>query len=156
MKITEQNTSCPEVRVTGLLVENNELLIVKQLLKERSNWNLPGGALEFGETLEQALIREMKEETGLVVEVGELLYVCDRFRGLKKHVVDMSFSVRRVDGSLRSESMGNDGEEDIASIRMAPIDELVSFGFSKKFTCLISDRFPQRGSYQGEFHSFYG
>jgi ADP-ribose pyrophosphatase YjhB (NUDIX family) len=41
-------------------------------------WSIPGGKLEFGETLEAGTARECLEETGLIVQVGPLVEVCDR------------------------------------------------------------------------------
>lgn len=91
-----QGKRVPRVRVTGVLVEDGRLLVVKEVLKERSHWNLPGGGVEYGETLEAALVREMCEETGLQVWVDGLLYVTDRFKALSNHVVDPSFAVSRA------------------------------------------------------------
>ena len=55
----------PRIRLTGILVEDGKVLLVKEVLRERSRWNLPGGGLEPGETIEAGLIRELREETGL-------------------------------------------------------------------------------------------
>lgn len=44
---------------------------------ERGKWEIPGGAVEFGEKFEQALKREIKEELDIEIEVGELLDICD-------------------------------------------------------------------------------
>ena len=66
-----------QVRVTGILIEDEKVLLVKQKVANR-NWSLPGGRAENGETLEEAMIREMREETGLEVNIQKLLYVCDK------------------------------------------------------------------------------
>ena len=146
----------PRVRLTGILVEDGHVLVQRQVLKERAHWNFPGGALEPGETLGECLRREMREECGLEVEVGELLYVCDRFRSLGRQTVDMSFLVRRVGGGLL-EGPHVDGQgEYFAAARMVPVDDLPRYGFSDKLVHLVRDGFPHRGTYQGDFHEFYG
>lgn len=66
----------------GALIFNDEgkLLLAKRGPKaknERGKWEIPGGGVEFGETLEQALKREIKEELNLTIKVGELLQVFD-------------------------------------------------------------------------------
>ena len=66
-----------QVRVTGVLLEEGSLLLVKQRLSDNRGWSLPGGRLEQGETLGQGVCREIEEETGLQVRVQKLLYVCD-------------------------------------------------------------------------------
>ena len=75
------------IRVTGVLIEDDEILVVKQKVSESRNWSLPGGRLERGETLEQALKREIKEETGLIVEVVKLLYYAMREQVLIRYCI---------------------------------------------------------------------
>lgn len=58
------------VSVKGVLVSDGRVLLLKN---ERGEWELPGGKLELGETPQQCLAREIEEETGLRVEVGEPL-----------------------------------------------------------------------------------
>jgi ADP-ribose pyrophosphatase YjhB (NUDIX family) len=146
----------PIVRPTGILIENGRILLIKQALVEQQHWTLPGGALEFDETIKQCLIREMKEETGLDVKVKEMLYVTDRFHKLKHHIVDISFLVERVGGELIANSFTKGDRETIREIKMVPVDEITIYGFSEKFCRLIKDNFPGRGSYKGDFHTFYG
>lgn len=146
----------PMVRATGVLVENDTILLVKQALRERSHWNLPGGALEVGESLGQCLVREMWEETGLNVEVGELLYVCDRFKELHHHVLDICFSVSRSSDASTLNRPRPTADERLDEVCMVPVNMLERFGYSGKFAGLVRDGFPGRGSYQGDFHEFYG
>jgi 8-oxo-dGTP diphosphatase len=66
---------------------------------ERSLWEFPGGAVEFGERLADALKREMKEEYGIEIEVGELLDVADRILPEEgQHWVSPSFICALVSG----------------------------------------------------------
>ena len=65
----------PEIAaVGGIAVRNGTLLLIRRgHAPSRGRWSLPGGRVEPGETAQQALIREVAEETGLIVEVGELV-----------------------------------------------------------------------------------
>lgn len=149
----QQLSQGPAVRLTSILVEEGRLLVVKQATPHCVHWNLPGGHLEAGETIADGLRREMLEETGLDVEASELLYVTDRFRHHGEHVVDLAFEVHRTSPIQRV--VPQDPSE-IAAVTMAPICELGAYGFSERFVDLVRRGFPDRGSYQGDFHAFYG
>ena len=136
------------IRVTGVLIENNDILLVKQKLSDKRNWSLPGGKLERGETIQQGIVREIKEETGLDVEIDCLLYVCDVSTS-DNTLLHISFLLRRVGGTVALPSNEFD-ENPINDVQFVPIINLVDYGFSEKFIDLINNNFPNKGNYVGD------
>lgn len=143
-----KQSSVYKVRATGILIENNSLLLVKQKLSNNKNWSLPGGRVEPGETLEQALIREMKEETGLDVEPIRMLYVCD-VAASDNTVLHITFLTKRIGGEITLPTNEFD-ENPIHDVRFIPIDELTEYGISEKFVEIIKNDFPNAGNYMGD------
>ena len=133
------------IRVTGILIENNKILLVKQKVSETRNWSLPGGKLEQGETLEQGIIREMKEETGLDVEVLKMLYLCD-VSASSNTLLHITFLLKRVDGEIKLPSNKYENNP-IYDVRFVAVDHLKVYGFSEKFVELIINEFPDSGKY---------
>ncbi|MEO3782644.1 NUDIX hydrolase [Actinocorallia sp. B10E7] len=136
------------VRVTGVLVEDDALLLLDQDTDTGRSWSLPGGKVEHGETLAEALVREMREETGVEVEPGRLLYVCDHLPGGGTHVVHITFEVRRVGGTVGDILPGADTRP-IRGVEFVKIGDLPSLGFTGRFVDLIRAGFPGAGSYMG-------
>ena len=65
------------IRAAGILVKDGQILLVRHEKNGKSYWLLPGGGVDFGESVEDALIREFQEEVGLPIRVGKLVLVHD-------------------------------------------------------------------------------
>ncbi|MFH5184034.1 NUDIX hydrolase [Paenibacillus sp. TAB 01] len=136
-----------QVRVTGILIEEGRLLLVKQKVSSDREWSLPGGKVEQGETLEEAVTREIEEETGLSTKVIKLLYLCDK-PDASPSLLHITFLLQQTGGELRLPSNEFD-RNPIHDVLMAPIGELDRYGFSRLFMELVQSNFPYSGSYKG-------
>jgi 8-oxo-dGTP diphosphatase len=107
----------------------------------QGQWSIPGGVLELGELVREAAIREAREETGLIVEPGELLGVFDRVLRhadgrVQYHYVLVDFLCRPVGGELKA---GSDAEqvrwftrEELPALKLAGDTlEVILKGFDK-------------------------
>ncbi|NDI35745.1 NUDIX hydrolase [Chengkuizengella sediminis] len=136
-----------QVRVTGILIENGKILLVKQNVTSDRIWSLPGGRVEQGETLEEAIVREIEEETGLTTKVLKLLYICDKPEA-SPSLLHITFLLKRMKGNIRLPSNEFD-KNPISEVLMIPVNDLVEHGFSGKFMSIVQENFPDSGSYKG-------
>jgi len=94
----------PTVAVGAFVFEDGRVLLIERGHPPGDGlWTVPGGRQEPGETLAQAVAREVREETGLVVEVGPLACVVERI-GPDHHFVILDYLARRIGGTLAASS----------------------------------------------------
>ncbi|HEY7166177.1 MAG TPA: NUDIX domain-containing protein [Candidatus Binatia bacterium] len=80
MAVPERYNTGYNIGVGGAVVSENRLLLVRRCSRHgRGNWQLPGGFIEPDETIEQAVVREVKEETGVDAEVSAVLGLRSRY-----------------------------------------------------------------------------
>lgn len=90
-----------KVRPAILIIENQKILTMKYIYGNEEVCNLPGGNLELGEYLSEALAREMVEELGIEVEVGELALIGEVHSGdeaQKKQTLHLLFEGKITNG----------------------------------------------------------
>jgi ADP-ribose pyrophosphatase YjhB (NUDIX family) len=153
----------PIIRAASILFENRHICLVKQVVTDVRHWALPGGKLELGERFSECIEREFREETGLDVQVRELLYMTDRITyNPFSHIVHISFLVDRLGNEAlpfewkHLDPHPSSSSDAMREIKMAPVDELEKYGFSKIYCRLIQENFPGRGCYKGDYFTFYG
>lgn len=100
-------TDGPRIRVAGLLVNGGRVLLVHQQKDGRRYWLLPGGGVEEGEQLEDALLREITEECGMPptairgpIALAETIPPVDTPEG--RHILHMIFAIELAQTSIDS------------------------------------------------------
>lgn len=100
----------PVVGVGGVVVRDGCVLLVKRAAEPLAGqWSLPGGAVEVGETLEEAVMRELREETGLTVRVLQMVEAFERITRdasgrVRYHYVLLDYLCEPVGGELQAAS----------------------------------------------------
>jgi ADP-ribose pyrophosphatase YjhB (NUDIX family) len=99
----------PLVGVGGVVVHDNRVLLVQRGREPlKGDWSIPGGLIDVGESLRDAVIREVKEETGLDVEPVELIELLDRIyredERVRYHYVIADYLCRVIGGALGAAS----------------------------------------------------
>jgi 8-oxo-dGTP diphosphatase len=132
----------PLVGVGAIIIENAKVLLVKRAHPPiQGQWSIPGGVLEVGELVREAAMREAREETGLIVEPGDLLGVYDRIlrnseQRVQYHYVLVDFLCRPVGGELLAASDAVEvrwfTREELPALQLADDTlEVVGKGFEK-------------------------
>jgi ADP-ribose pyrophosphatase YjhB (NUDIX family) len=121
----------PVVGVGAVIVQEGGVVLIKRRFEPLAGqWSLPGGTLELGETLEAGVAREIREETGLEVEVGPVIEVFDRIlldpdQRVRYHFVLIDYLCRPTGGTLVAGS-------DVAEAVLASPGELPRFRMTPK------------------------
>ncbi len=113
----------PRVRVAGILIENDRILLIEHLKKNKRYWLVPGGGVDWGESTAEALIREYKEETNLDIDVDKFLFLSETIAPDKqKHVINLYFQVRVLKNSIEDMRIGN--EKNLMDLRFITKEEI--------------------------------
>jgi len=115
----------PELCVSALVVEEEQLLLVRRANDPgRGEWAMPGGRVEAGETLAEAVVRELDQETGLEGVCGEYIGLAEVIDG-EHHAVILDFRVNLLE--FAEPTPGGDAAEarwvplgDVTDLRLVP------------------------------------
>jgi len=126
----------PLVAVAAAVLDDDRLLLVRRAGEPgRGKWSIPGGVVRLGERLREAVVREVLEETGLLVEVLDLLDVVEVIKRdeegrVKFHYVIVDYVARPLSGQLRAAS-------DALEARWVKLDEALSLDITNALRRLL-------------------
>jgi 8-oxo-dGTP diphosphatase len=137
----------PVVGIGGVVIEDGRALLIRRGSEPlRGHWSIPGGTLEIGETLQQGVARELKEETGLDVRVLDVIEVFDRIYPAEAqdtaipggrprfHYVIVDYLCERISGEAQAGS-------DVTDVAYAREDELDQFHLTETATRVLRQAF---------------
>jgi 8-oxo-dGTP diphosphatase len=117
----------PKVTVDGIVFEGENILLIKRKNQPfQGKWALPGGFVDYGETVENAVVREVLEETGLETKIERLVGVySDPKRDPRGHTIGIAYTCRKVGGELK-------GNDDALEAKYFKLNELPELAFDHK------------------------
>jgi mutator protein MutT len=119
----------PVLSVAGVVMAGGQVLLVKRgQAPAKGIWSIPGGAVEVGETLHEALVREIMEETGVPVEVGPLVEVVERILPDADDRIEYHYVI--LDYLCHAQPVEPKAGSDAAQARWVPFEELDQAGLT--------------------------
>ena len=139
----------PRVRVAAIVLRNDKILLVRHEKEGRVYYLLPGGGVDFGESLGEALAREVREETGLEVRPTDVVWLSDSIPPDRhRHIVNVWFLAEEVGGTLNCVP-----DHRVVSAEFRPIDSLNEIEFfpplGPELATLCRNNFPSKAPYRG-------
>lgn len=132
-------TTGPLLAVGAIVVDKGALLLVKRDREPaRGQWSLPGGRVESGESLREAIVREVREETAIDVDVDGLIGVAERIvrdddGAIEYHYVILDYLCTPRSTALRP-------GDDASDARWVPVGELADLHLTAGLLEFLSDR----------------
>lgn len=134
--LAARESSGPRVRVAGIIQMDGKIVVARHRAGSKTYHLLPGGGVEYRETLADALVREVQEETGLLVEPLDVLFINDTIdpEGTR-HVVNVTFSCSVIAGMLADTPQ----DPRVEAVELVTIDDVLNLDFRPPFARQLVD-----------------
>ena len=122
--MSHERPARPVLGAAAVVIHDGRVVLIRRgQAPSAGEWSIPGGGVELGESVETALRREVREETGLEIAVGRFLEVFERVElddagAVRFHFVVLDYAATVVGGSLRA----GDDAADVALVDPGDLD----------------------------------
>lgn len=132
-------TTGPVVAVGAIVIDKGAILLVKRDREPAKGlWSLPGGRVELGETLREGLVREVREETGIDVDVDGLIGTAERV--VRDDDGDIAYHYVILDYVCTARSTDLKAGDDAAEVRWVPVAEMTDLQLTSGLMEFLADR----------------
>ena len=133
----------PIVGVGAVVMDSDMVLMIKRGKPPRQgSWSLPGGAQELGETIREAARREVREETGLQIEIFGLIDVVDSVRSDADDKIEYHYTLIDLAGySVGGTLMAGGDAQDCRWFTRTEINAMDIWSETKRIISLAGDKF---------------
>lgn len=126
----------------ALIIKNGKLLLVKRGAKPgQGKWSIPGGLMELGERVQDTIVREVKEECGLDIEVERLIDVFDSITRDEKGRIQYQFVVVNFLVEIKGGILKN--ADDVLEARWVPIDKVEKYNLTNSFRAFFQKHYEK-------------
>jgi len=151
LRLRREYPSQPIVGVGAIIMHEGKLLLVKRGVEPgKGRWSIPGGVVELGERVRDAVVREVKEECGLDIEVVvdrpiDVIdsMVMDENNRLKYHYVLLQFLARPRGGILKPAS-------DVLEAQWVPLEEAETYDLTRTLRLFLKKHRDELGRFRYE------
>jgi ADP-ribose pyrophosphatase YjhB (NUDIX family) len=125
--------------VGAIVIDKGAILLVKRDREPaKGQWSLPGGRVERGESLREAVVREVREETGIDVDVEGLIGIAERI--VRDDDGDIEFHYVILDYVAAARSNAVKAGDDVSEVRWVPVGEMADMHLTAGLLEFLSDR----------------
>lgn len=135
-----KNAIYPQVAVGAVIFKDDKVLLVKRSHQPaKGYWAIPGGKIKPGETMQQALVRELREETDLEIIPGKVVYVFDVIETNPQNEIDYHYVI--IDFLCQYKSRKIKAGDDALDVKWVSARDLSQLDVNENTRTMLKDKF---------------
>lgn len=138
----ENNKKSIRIRVAVILMQGSKILLIRHQKGDSTYWLIPGGGVDFGETIQECALREIKEETNLDIKIKKLVLINESIApDGTRHILNLFFLGEILGGSIK---VGE--EERLKELKFVDLEELENLELHPPVASYIKEAYKKEFS----------